>query len=257
MSSHERQKQEQFTTVEKAHWEKNWESSITPKPLSLLNIFNRDALSLLMKKCGTKPQPTVIEIGCVPGKYLYHLEQRLSATCHGFDYSETGCKAAVQFLRSQQSQVQIHCQDVLMHPPDPSLRAQLVYSIGVVEHFSDPSGMIRAHLSPLDAGGIALILLPNYSGLNRTIQARLDPDNLKIHNLATMTHDFWERHARNFPQYQFKTYQQGHLNPWMYSLQKLGRMGTILQYFLNFASYLIPPFINPWAGMFVIEINKR
>ena len=250
-------KQPSFVTIDKNHWERNWAPGVGARPLSLLNVFNRDAIALLSRPLHGTTGATVVEIGFVPGKFLQFLERHFHAECHGYDYSESGCRTASRFLGAQRANVQVHCQDVLAEPPDASHRARLVYSIGVVEHFADPMGMIRAHLEPLAEDGVAIIILPNYQGLNLRIQSRLDPDNIAIHNLDSMTPEFWEKHGRQFPRYEFTTRQFGRLNPWMFSLPRLGKAGKLLQLALNFAGFLLPSHVKAWASMFVVEIRRR
>ncbi len=246
-----------FINVDKDHWDSNWKNIEVAQPLSSLNVFNRDAIGLLKEKIRRYRHPTVVEIGFVPGKFLLFLEKNCDTVCYGYDYSETGCEAAKKFLNHYSSRVSIHCQDVLKSPPSSRHQAKLVYSIGVVEHFLDPTGMIEAHLKPLASDGVCLIILPNYSGFNYKFQKLLDPENLAIHNLDTMAHSFWDKYSKKFPEYEFKVYAYGRINPWMYSLQKYGKAGRIIQLTLNFASFIFPKHKEKWAGMFVIEISKR
>jgi hypothetical protein len=223
----------------------------------LFNVFNRDAIALLSQPIQRATNPVVVEIGFVPGKYLQFFEKHFNAECHGYDFSETGCKQAIVFLSEQGSSVHVHHQDVLAKTPDIPNRAQLVYSIGVVEHFEDPVGMIKAHLAPLADDGVAIIVLPNYQGLNLWIQKLLDSENLDIHNLKSMTTAFWEKYAEQFPEFEFKTRKYGRLNPWMFSLSHLGKIGKLLQLTFNFVSILFPKRIKVWASMFVVEIRRR
>lgn len=256
-SNNSARKGDTFLTIKKDHWEKNWQHDVSKRPLSLLNVFNHDAINFLSKSLRNIANPVIVEIGFVPGKYLCYFEKQFNAECHGYDYSENGCKQASQFLSEQSSSVHVHHQDVLETPPKISNRAQLVYSIGVVEHFEDPFGMITAHLAPLADDGVAIIILPNYQGLNLWVQRHLDPDNLDIHNLKSMTSAFWEKYATEFPDFEFKTQEFGRLNPWMFSLWRFGKFGKILQWSFNFASFLLPKHINFWASMFIIEVRRR
>jgi len=248
-----------FNDVNKSHWEHNWKGVRTKSPLSLLNVFNYDAVNLLKSKLLRKERNSVVEIGFAPGKLLSYIHHNHGALCYGYDYSEIGCNAARDFLDSQHCRegVEIFCQDVLESPPLATHQANLVYSIGVVEHFADPSGMIRAHLNPMAPNGVCVIILPNYTGFNYKIQRYLDSSNIDIHNLESMTPIFWGKYAQRFPDYDFRTYTRGHMNPWMFSLQKYGRMASVFQLALNFLCFLLPPNISKVASMFVVEIRKR
>jgi len=72
-------KDDSFVTIEKDHWEKNWEHGVRKRPLSLLNVFNRDAIALLSEPLLNATNPVIVEIGFVPGKYLQFFEKRFNA----------------------------------------------------------------------------------------------------------------------------------------------------------------------------------
>ena len=63
-----------FSTVEKEHWDRNWAGVVAGRPLSLWNVFNFDAVTLLGKKLSGSRAPSIVEIGFVPGiqQYLIH-----------------------------------------------------------------------------------------------------------------------------------------------------------------------------------------
>lgn len=178
-----------FVTVDKSHWEANWRSAISNKPLSLLNVFNYDICRLFKRELKSTPRPKMVEIGFAPGKLLRHFEKHLAGSCVGYDYSEIGCDLARKFLGSERSRISIVCQDVIKHPPSNEA-ANCVYSVGVVEHFEDPDNMVWAHLAGLEQRGKVIIVMPNYTGLNGRLQRFLDPENISIHNLALMTPAF-------------------------------------------------------------------
>src|SRR5690606_12983265 len=102
------------------------------------------------------------------------------------------------------------------------------YSIGVIEHFEDPTDMMAAHLRYLRPGGIALLLMPNYSGINVRMQRALDPDNLAIHNLDLMDPRYWHRYSDRFPGYSVAAAYFGRPSPWLLSFQKFGLAGRVL-----------------------------
>lgn len=247
----------QFKTIEKEHWENNWKSNISLKPLSLFNIFNFDVTRLLRAKVAHIDKPQIAEIGFAPGKILRHIEYRCNAICHGYDYSENGCNLAKIFLDSQSSKIIIHCQDVLKKPEESTRFLDLVYSIGVVEHFKDPTQMIIAHLQQLNESGVAIIVLPNYTRLNKLIQKHLDPDNLEIHNIELMYCEYWKKMQSSYEKYRIKTYYYGSFSPWMFSLKKIGKLSIVLQLILNFIGFIFPKNLPLCASMFVIEFRKK
>lgn len=69
---------------------------------------------------------------------------------------------------------------------EPDRLYDVVLSAGLVEHFDDVEPVLRRHLDFLRPGGLLVVTLPNYLGLNGWFQARFDPDHLAAHNLRTM-----------------------------------------------------------------------
>lgn len=62
----------------------------------------------------------------------------------------------------------------------------VVFSSGFIEHFEDTFDVISRHVDLLSENGQLLILIPNFLGLNGTIQRRFDRQNLDAHNLKSM-----------------------------------------------------------------------
>lgn len=62
----------------------------------------------------------------------------------------------------------------------------VVFSSGFIEHFRDTRDVIERHVNLLSQDGQLLILIPNFLGLNGTIQRRFDKENLDAHNLKSM-----------------------------------------------------------------------
>lgn len=244
-----------FIDIEKTHWEENWSSAIDNKPSSKKNIFNYDIDRLLRRELGDRKALDVVEIGSAPGKMLLHVERNFGARCVGLDYSEVGCAAARRFLAANGSAARMICKDVLEGPVE-DLEADFTYSIGVVEHFADPTAMVDAHLRLLRPGGKAMIVLPNYSGANAALQRRLDPENLAIHNLAMMNPEYWQKHMDKWPDAKMCAFRFGRPSPWMFSLSKLGGIGRLISYATNFAMFAMPD-MQIMPSMMVIVYERK
>lgn len=62
----------------------------------------------------------------------------------------------------------------------------IVFSSGFIEHFEDTRDVILRHVDLLSDKGQLLIILPNFLGLNGSLQQRFDRENLDAHNLQSM-----------------------------------------------------------------------
>ena len=128
----------------------------------------------------------VLEIGFAPGKILLWLAARGGAAVSGLDYSAPGVDAAGRLFASCGVRADVRCED-LFATTFPEGAFDLVYSLGVVEHFADPRDAIRRHVRLARPGGTAIVAIPNYGGAYGRLQRALDPQNLALHNLEIMS----------------------------------------------------------------------
>ena len=67
----------------------------------------------------------------------------------------------------------------------------VVYSLGLIEHFEDFGAVARRHLRLLKPGGTLMLGVPNLRGINHWFRRRLAPRSLREHNLDAMDLDGW------------------------------------------------------------------
>ncbi|MEP6763628.1 MAG: class I SAM-dependent methyltransferase [Gemmatimonadaceae bacterium] len=175
---------ERLTTVE--HWDAAYEAPIRmrlPSPLLASTGDSRREFRKWVKK-GDK----VLEIGFAPGKQLAWIAQALEASVSGIDFSQPGVTLGQELFAHLGLAADLRCEDVFA-TTFPLGTFDVVYSQGVIEHFQDPSAIVRRHFELLRPGGVAVITIPNYGGIYGRLQARWDPENLKLHNTDIMTRD--------------------------------------------------------------------
>lgn len=69
---------------------------------------------------------------------------------------------------------------------NPESQFDLVFSVGLIEHFDDTEKIISLHIPYLSDTGKLVIFLPNFRGLNGWFQRRFDRDNYDKHNINSM-----------------------------------------------------------------------
>lgn len=74
----------------------------------------------------------------------------------------------------------------------------IVFSSGFIEHFEDTADVISRHVELLSENGQLLIIIPNFLGLNGSIQRWFDKQNLDAHNLNSMDISILERIMKGF-----------------------------------------------------------
>jgi SAM-dependent methyltransferase len=129
---------------------------------------------------------TCIELGGFPGKFSIFFKKYcgLNPTLLDFHFDKKIMKELIEFNGLQEKDIKCIKADLLTY--ESSERYDMVCSFGLIEHFIDLKQIIGSHLEFLKPGGIILIVLPNFRGINGLVQKFFDPQNLAIHNLKTM-----------------------------------------------------------------------
>ena len=104
----------------------------------------------------------VMELGCAPGRVLEHMARlRPQHRYHGLDYAEDGVKRAKVSLRKAGLHCTIHQGDLKTF--EPPRKYDLVVSYGLIEHFTNPLSILKAHKRFCAPNGRVAITVPNYA----------------------------------------------------------------------------------------------
>ena len=222
---------------------------------SRLNVGVDNALRVI----GSYVQPgmRVLEIGCAPGKHAAYLVKVRRAQFCGLDYSEPGIEYCRELFRRLGLEGEFRCED-LFSSSFPERSFDVVYSLGVVEHFQNPQPVVERHLTMAKPGGVVLITVPNYGGLYGRIQRHFDAENLGIHNLDIMSPAELLRLAPPGMLENARAFRSGRLSPWIVNFAKKwpGSVAKAASYALN-AVGLVQPFdIGPLCPLLVLTIRK-
>ena len=174
--------------TDKGFWEDWWGESRTwryrniRKYLAVHKKFDK-----LFKAFLEKGNRKILEIGCAGGTQLVYFNKEFGYEPYGVDYSEEGCRIARENLKLHDISGQIICEDVF----DASFEQEfdIVYSMGLIEHFFDPDKIIDKHIELLKPGGILIITIPNFKGslYYGLIKIRGEETELaRTHNLSIM-----------------------------------------------------------------------
>jgi SAM-dependent methyltransferase len=201
---------------------------------------------------------SVLEIGCAPGKTLAWLAKSLACRVAGLDYSDRGLGFARELFRELRIDGDLRCEALDATTFEPG-SFDLVFSDGVVEHFDEPSEIVRQHVALTKPGGQTLIVVPNYGGLYGRIQARFDPANLLLHNLAIMTPKaLVELRPREMVS-EARAYATGCLSPWLINFDKRWprAVSRVITHLLNGAGVMQPFEIRSLCPSLVLEMRRR
>ena len=135
-----------------------------------------------------KPGMRYLEIGCAPGKMLVYVAKQLGAITAGLDYSPRGIAWTRRLFDSLGVAADLRCEDVFQTSFEPG-SFDVVHSGGVIEHFEDPTEIVRIHVRLLKPGGVALISIPNLAGAYKRLVEYFDLEAVGLHNLRIMNRE--------------------------------------------------------------------
>lgn len=162
------------------YWDRVWAADAKPA-FNPDAIENRALVRLLKRFLASVPKGgLVIEAGCADSvimPYIHGLGYRTA----GIDYSEPGCDK----FRLASPLSEAHCCDIFDPPRYLLGSADAIYSLGLVEHFTDTREAIDALARFLKPGGFMLTIVPNMHGTVGFLQKRLNRKAFDVHVALT------------------------------------------------------------------------
>lgn len=176
-------------------WDDYWQKLKLPVAVddAKARPYEREILKVLKRFAPKEPGARVVEIGGAPGGYLAYVARASGAEAFALDISPVGCQKLEENFELLGIPVTVFCRDVLESDLSDLPRFDMVYSLGLIEHFGDPLPMIRKHVELAKPGGVIVLGLPNFRGITKHVLRFTRPEMLGIHNLATMDIRTWSR----------------------------------------------------------------
>jgi 2-polyprenyl-3-methyl-5-hydroxy-6-metoxy-1,4-benzoquinol methylase len=242
-----------LTTV--GHWEKTWAGDVRLRLPSPWVISTRNWQRLLRRH--VRPGDRFLEIGCAPGKLLAWVAAELRAEVTGLDLSERGLSTARRLFEALQLQVDLRHED-LRRTTLPDGTFDVVFSGGLIEHFSDPRDVIRRHVELTRPGGIALMTLPNYRGIYGRLKQHFEPATLLYHNLEMMTCEALVDLVPANLAGARRAYPSGRLSPWQTRWRSRwpAPLADAVAIFVNGVALLQPLDVPALCPMLVLEVRR-
>jgi 2-polyprenyl-3-methyl-5-hydroxy-6-metoxy-1,4-benzoquinol methylase len=137
----------------------------------------------LLKSIADIRPARILEIGCADSVMLPFLANQTGAVPCGIDYSPSGCELARKRLQAEGLVGEIYCLDIFSNASSRIGQFDLVYSLGVVEHFDDLQGTISAFARFVSSNGALVTEIPNMRSLHGLLSWIYQPKVLKKHIL--------------------------------------------------------------------------
>ena len=172
----------------KTYWEQCWEhapspSVVDPRAKGLNHYVNRKLHEFFLDTFSGMPTEgkTLLEIGCANSAWLPYFSKEFGFRVCGVDYTEQGCQQERQILTNEGVKGEVVCCDFFCPPQSMRGAFDVVVSFGVVEHFEDTAGCLRAFSEFLKPGGLLFTNIPNLAGLIGSIQKLVNRPVFDIH----------------------------------------------------------------------------
>jgi SAM-dependent methyltransferase len=182
--------------TDEAYWDGYWEQSVRELPVVIsrdTTTFQAQAiLDVLDRWLEPSSDMTALEVGGSPGQYLAYLHRRTGYRCAVLDFSPVGCALTRKNFSLLEIPVTVYERDMFDHKLDIG-QFDVVYSLGLIEHFADVAAAVAAHVRLVRAGGLLILGVPNFAGVNGWFAERIDRPRFTSHNLDAMRLDRWDR----------------------------------------------------------------
>jgi SAM-dependent methyltransferase len=233
-------------------WDRYWRGLTLPREHrhaprayylnAILDVFDR----WLPKDEGR----TAAEVGGAPGQYLAYVRRSLGYDVTCIDFSETGCEKTLENFR-------------LLGIPGDVIQADitgdvaglpafdLVYSLGLIEHFTDRRRIVANHARLVRPGGYLVLGVPNFRGPTGWFMRILGPDTYATHVVEAMDLDGWSEFEGPLGLRAVWKGYVGGFEPSIFARREKKRPGTLLPYLV---ARLLTRLLSRHAG-FLRRIN--
>lgn len=170
------------------YWETVWSGMTVPRPIdpqsrALANHVNRRFHRLVLEVLGAADMTgrRLLEIGCGRSQWLPYFQQQFGFEIAGIDYSPIGCKQTESILAVAGVPGQVVYGDFFDPPPDLLGHFDVVWSMGVIEHFGNTGEAAAAFARFLRPGGVMITVIPNLHGTVGALQRFVNRSVYQVH----------------------------------------------------------------------------
>lgn len=177
-----------------SYWEKHFENApvvnqnLAKQFIDFLPFFDR------IPSYSTRKIQRLFEIGCFPGRYLHFLSDRYQAEASGIDFVRDFAPMT-QFFENSGTKVGVLIQgDFFKTEPNPIY--DLVLSVGFIEHFPNPTEVLKRQSEWVEDGGLMMVTVPNKRFFRIPFAFLFDRKNQKAHVLKSMRISYFKQVAQ-------------------------------------------------------------
>jgi 2-polyprenyl-3-methyl-5-hydroxy-6-metoxy-1,4-benzoquinol methylase len=165
-------------------WGDIWKQYSLPYTINAHSTALRGLIKVLMQSLAVTTARSVCEVGCAIGSWLAYIHKvNPKIQLAGIENSPEAYDITIQNLALQGVMADIRLEDCLNSTFPEEF--DVVFSMGLVEHFRDPGPVIRAHWTLVKPRGVMLLTVPNFVGGYFKLLRRYSPSQMQTHNITT------------------------------------------------------------------------
>lgn len=168
------------------YWEEGYQHRTISTPLPDLEDFRETPTRRVVETIESVDLTgkSVLEVGAGDSTVLLTLATRKpdAASFSGLDYTDKGCDLLKARVRSQKLRINVIKADLFNPPNDLEGQFDVVYSIGLVEHFVQLEDVLSALARFLTPSGVLISIIPNMHGVLGTLTRHWNRAVYDIHN---------------------------------------------------------------------------
>jgi SAM-dependent methyltransferase len=165
-------------------WLNYWENHRADVMVSVAekNLFT----PLFENLFANKSIKTTCELGGFPGTFSVYLKRKYNIHATLLDYVIHKEILSLFLITNGLADSDLNIIEADLFQYSPQQQYDLVFSVGLIEHFENTKEIISLHLKYIKPGGELLIILPNFRGINGWFQRKFDIENYNKHYIQCM-----------------------------------------------------------------------
>lgn len=170
---------EKLTTAE--YWDGTYaQASDVPLEISNFRSFGQRQVVETIESVGLRGR--ILELGAGNSAVLCYLARvHPLAQFHGMDYAPGGCRMLRARAVRERVKIEVHQADIFNPSAVHEGAYDRVFSLGLLEHFSDLPAVVRAKIRLLRPGGVIVTIIPNMVGVIGRLTRRFNPQVYALH----------------------------------------------------------------------------
>ncbi len=171
--------------AQKEHWDFIYQNAFEAKSWKPQSYDSLCIERMLMNAIKRYKPKSILEVGCGNSYWLPYLNKTTNIAVAGIDYSEIGCEKARENLNRAGASGKIYCADIFQSGPELTGTYDMVFSLGVVEHFFNLNNVLEAIKKFANPGGSIITEVPNLKSVHGLMAYIWHPALLKKHRIIS------------------------------------------------------------------------